>query len=105
MEKEQNSLSLTHISQIKYYSETQIFEIETLMDLHVLKPSESENYVFSSWIMRVCIISTSQKQNVAENANFVFFLYVMHRYLMKLFIKIEQKVCAKKYTLKMEDWK
>ena len=36
---------------------SQIFEVEILMDLHVLKSPESENHIFSTWsvCMRVCV--------------------------------------------------
>ena len=33
----------------------QIFEMEILMDLHVLRSPESENHIFSGWSVSVCV--------------------------------------------------
>ena len=33
----------------------QIFEMEILMDLHVLRSPESENLIFSKWSVCVCV--------------------------------------------------
>ena len=33
----------------------QTFEIEILMDLHVLRSPESENHIFSGWSMCTCV--------------------------------------------------
>ena len=64
----------------------QIFEVEILMDIHVLSSLESQNHIFSVWsvcvsvCMRVfvcacacvCVISTIQKQDTTESSNLVF---------------------------------
>ena len=34
----------------------QIFEMEILMDLHILSSSEYENHVFSAWSVCVCVV-------------------------------------------------
>ena len=33
----------------------QIFEMEILMDLHVLRSPESENHIFSKWSVCLCV--------------------------------------------------
>ena len=33
----------------------QIFEVEILMDLHVLRSSESEKHIFSKWSVCMCV--------------------------------------------------
>ena len=35
---------------------SQIFEMEILMDLHVLRPLENENHILGGW--SVCLLST-----------------------------------------------
>ena len=74
----------------------QIFEVEILMDLHVLRSPESEKHIFSKWSACVCVtfISITQKQNTAETSNLVFYISIMYRCYLKLFIKIGQKLCV-----------
>ena len=45
----------------------QIFKLEILIDLHVLKSSESESHIFSVWSACVSVISITQKQITAES--------------------------------------
>ena len=40
----------------------QIFEMEILMDLHVLVSPESENHIFSSWSVCVFVINITQNK-------------------------------------------
>ena len=66
------------------------------MDLHVLRPPESENHIFSVWsyvCVSVCVsvISISQKQMTADSSNLAFYICIIGRYCLKLFIKIGQK--------------
>ena len=53
----------------------QIFEIEILISLHVMRSTKTENQIFSLWsvCMRACVsvISITQKQIIEENPNFV----------------------------------
>ena len=102
----------------------QIFEMDILMDLHVLRSPESENlpfvcmYVclcacvsvclFVCVCMRVCVyvcacmcvyvISISQKQIAAESSNLVFYICIICKCDLKLFIKIGQKLCVQGHT-------
>ena len=61
----------------------QIFEMEILTDLHVLKSPESENNTFSVWsvCMYVCIcasaISLTQKLITEETSNLVFYICII----------------------------
>ena len=68
------------------------------MDLHVLKPSESENNIFSVWSVCVSVISITQKQITAETSNLVFYICIMRRCYLKLFMKIAQKLCVQGHT-------
>ena len=49
----------------------EIFEMEILMDLHVMRAPESENHILSIWSVCMCIcvsvISITQKQITAEH--------------------------------------
>ena len=83
---------------------SQIFEMNILMDLHVLRSSECENHLFSSRSVgvNVCVrlyvcvsvISIVQKQSAGEleTLNLVFFIYTICRCYLKLFKKIGQKL-------------
>ena len=45
----------------------QIFEMEILMDLHVMRSPESENHIFSVWSVCLCVcFHKTQKQTTAE---------------------------------------
>ena len=70
--------------------------METLMDLHVLRSLESEIHIFSglSLFVCVCVISITQKIYlyicIAETSNLVFYIFIIHRYYLKLFMKVGQ---------------
>ena len=59
----------------------QIFEMEILMELHVLRSPESKNHIFSKWSVcaYVSVISITQKQNIAETSNLVFYICMICR--------------------------
>ena len=48
-------LSLTHVMVEKVLFLGQIFELEILMGLHVMRTPESKNHIFSGW--SVCLLS------------------------------------------------
>ena len=56
---------------IFFLSLTQIFEMENMMDLHVLRSPESVKHIFRGWSVCVCVsvISLTQKQITAETSN------------------------------------
>ena len=78
----------------------QIFEMEILMDFLVLRFHKSENHIFSSWsvcmyvYVSVSVISLTQKQITAETSNLIFYIFVIYRCCLKLFMKIGQKHCV-----------
>ena len=47
-------LSLTYKKR-KYCFWVKFFEVQILMDLHVLRSPESENHIFSKWSVRMCV--------------------------------------------------
>ena len=72
-------LSLTYSREFLFWG--QIFEMEILNDLHVLRTPKSENHIFSVWSVCMCVcvcacvsvISITQKQITAETSNLVFY--------------------------------
>ena len=48
-------LSLIRIKVEKVLFLSQIFEVEILMDLHVVRSPESENHIFSVWSVCMCV--------------------------------------------------
>ena len=82
----------------------QIIEMKILKDLHVLRSPESEYHIFSVWSVCMCVclcvcvcvsvISINQKQTTAESSYLTFYICVVGRCYLKLFIKIEQKLCV-----------
>ena len=78
------------------------------MDLHVLRPPEYENHIFSEWSVCVCVcvclyacvsvISITQKVITAETSNWVFNISIIYRCYLNLFIKIGQKLCVQRQT-------
>ena len=86
----------------------QIFEMEILMDLHVLRSSKSENYISSGWSLCMCVcvsacvsvsvISITQKQITAETSNLVLNISIIYRCFLKYFMKIGQKLCVQGNT-------
>ena len=72
----------------------QIFEMEFLMDLRVLRSVESENHIFSVWSVRVFVISITQKQITVDSSNLAIYICIIGRCYLKLFIKIGQNICV-----------
>ena len=78
------------------------FELQILIDLHVLRSAESENHIFSVWsvcisvsvclsvCLCVCVISMTQKQITAESTNLAFYIWVIGRCYLKRFIKSDK---------------
>ena len=64
-----------------------------LMDLHVLRSPESENYTFSVWSVCVSVISIIKKQITAESSSWAFYICIIGR-CYDHFIKIGQKLCV-----------
>ena len=62
-----------------------IFEIDILMDLHVLTILESENHIFRGWSVCMCVslcvsvVSITQIQINAETSNLVFYICIINR--------------------------
>ena len=54
-------LSLTPVMVEKVLFLSQIFEMEILIDLHVMRTPESENQILNVWSMCVSAISITQK--------------------------------------------
>ena len=48
-----------------------------LMDSHVLQSPESENHIFSSWSLSVCIINVTPKKILPEIPNLAFYVYIV----------------------------
>ena len=80
-------LSLTHVIVEKILFFGQIFEIEILVDLHVMRTSEYEKHICSIWFVCVSVISITQKQIIAGTLNLVFYICILHRCYFKLFYK------------------
>ena len=74
----------------------QIFEIMILIDLHVLRASESKNHIFNG--LCVSVINITQNQFVAETPNLVLNIYIICRCNLKFFMKIGKTICAQGYT-------
>ena len=56
----------------------QIFELEILIDLHVMRSPESENNIFSIWSVCVCACVRYQhysKKNYSRNMKFGILTY------------------------------
>ena len=70
----------------------QIFEMGSLMDLHVLGSSESESHIFIGCLFFcVCVISITKNQTTAEISKLVFYNYTICRCHLNFFMKIEEK--------------
>ena len=80
----------------------QIFKMEIEMDLHVMRSPESENHIFSACSECLCIcvsvIGITQKQITAESSNLAFYICVIGRCYLKLFIKTGKKLCVQEHT-------
>ena len=82
----------------------QFFEMEILMDLHVLRSLEFENYIFRGCCVCVCLYCITAKQIMAETPNLLFYICIIciDGY-MKLFKKIRQIVCIQGHTKEFEN--
>ena len=84
----------------------QIVKVEILIDLHVLRSSESENHIFSVWSLCMCVytcvcvsvIGIIKKQITAEASNSVI-LHLYHvQLLLETFYKDWSKLCGQGHT-------
>ena len=70
------------------------------MGLYVLRSPQCENPIFSVWFMYMCVsvcvsvISITQKQITRESSNLAFYICIIRKCYLKLFIKIGQKLCT-----------
>ena len=59
----------------------QIFEMEIIMDLHVLRSPESENHIFSDWSVCKCVcVCVCYKPNSKTNHSRNFKVGILHLY-------------------------
>ena len=68
-------LSLTHVIVEKSLFFSQIFEMEILVDLHVVRASKSKNHIFSAWCVCICMClcvcyQHNTKTNYSRNIKF-----------------------------------
>ena len=91
-------LSPTHAMVEKVLFLGQIFGMEILMDLHVMKFPKFENHIFSVWSVYLFVCYQHQKQIAAETSNLIFYICTIYRYYLKHFIKIESKLCVQGHT-------
>ena len=90
---------------------SQIFKTEILIDLYFMRTPESENHTFSIWSVCMCVslcvcvcvsecffFSITQKQTTAETSNLLFYICIIYRCYLKLFMKIGQKLCVQGHT-------
>ena len=78
----------------------QIFDIEILMNLQVLMHPESENPILSGCFVCMCVfaISLTQKQIIAEIPNWAFYICIINRFCLNLFMKMEDIIFANMIT-------
>ena len=92
-------LSLTHVMVGKVLFWCQFFEKEIYTLWGTLNP---KNHILSIRFVCICVnvavISITQKQITANTPNMVFYVSIMYRCYLKLFIKIEQKLCVQGLT-------
>ena len=70
----------------KVLSLGQIFEIEILMELHVLGSSEYENNIYGSSSM--CVVRITQKTFIAETPNLVLYsTFLLYGYVSGNFLR------------------
>ena len=83
----------------------QIFEMEILTHLHVLRSPESKN-IFSGWsvcvrfIIRIYLYLYNSKKITSEASNLVFYICVIRRCYMKTFHKDRTKISVYRSTQK-----
>ena len=80
------------------------FEMEILMDLQVLRSQKPENHIFSGWSVCVCLrmpvtsLKKLKKQIISETPNLEFYMCVIGRCYLKIFLIIGQKLkCIKEF--------
>ena len=81
-------LSLANMWQRKYYFGGQIFNIEILIDLHVLRSPQSENYIFCVWSVCMCVClcvgyQHNSKANYSRNIKFD----ILHLYHVQMLLE------------------
>ena len=72
----------------------QIFEMEILIDLHVLRTPNPKVTVLA---VTSTVISITQNQMTAETSNLVFYICIIRRCYLKPFMKIGLKLCTGVY--------
>ena len=92
-------LSLTYAMVEKIMFWDQIFKLEILIELHITSSPESKNHIFSVWSVYICVCicacyQHNSKQITPETLNLILHICIIDRFYMKLFIKIEQKLCV-----------
>ena len=73
----------------------QIFKIEILINIQVLRSPEFGNCIFSGWSVCVRVISITLKQIIAKTSNLVFYICIICWCYLKLFMKLGEIVCVK----------
>ena len=86
--------SLIHFPVQKVLFLCQISEIEILMYLHVLKPTDFKNYIISGLTKCVSVFSVTQKQFIVGTLNLILYKCVIQTHILKIFVKIGQIIFA-----------
>ena len=71
--------------------------MEILIDLHVLRTPKSEKHIFRIGLyvfLCMTVISINQKQITAETSNLIFYILIICRCYLKVFMKIELTLCT-----------
>ena len=77
------------VEEVLFWS--QIFEVETSIDLPVLMSPQSENHIFIYWY--VCVsYRITRKQITVKTSNSVFYISVTRRCNLIFFMKIGKKI-------------
>ena len=76
---------LSHLLEEKVLFWGQIFKVEILTNLHVLRSSESEKHIFSKWsvCMCVCLLSDNSKTKYSRNIKFG----ILHLYYIQMLLE------------------
>ena len=81
----------------------QIFEMEISMHLHVLRSLLSEiTFLLVGLSLYMSVISTP-KQIAVETKNLLFYICIIFRWYLKLYVEVEQIICVQKHTKKFEN--
>ena len=85
------------IESVVYWSN---LEMEILMYFYMFKGPLNPKITFLTLGLCACVsvISITQKQIAAEPSNLAFYICVICRCDLKLFVKIEQKLCVQGHT-------